>query len=445
MAEYVQNCTEKPVKLQSLLMKVKELKEANEDKGPKKRGKRKSLALNSTSQNQKERSSDDEGGYRGLLKENSSQTLTDVWEQINSSLRVIDGDESCDDKLKSSYAIDLLKKLKADTLKMHDNVEKLLEYIQSKNDQSSVDMTESVNSVNSECDVDSHHLTDLNNQESGAYHGSAPLQGPSTSVQQDRQQIIADNQSNFQHPSYQITPDFQQNMSFSPFYYSQNMQQSMYSAAHSMQTMPPVTQHIQTFQTPTSSLSNQQGSMQHYTSTSGSNTVSQPDGPHQMQHKTAQGQDSSDSEDELMVATPLRRSPRKKLFAPQTTPASSKMVKLMSNSDVMVEASKLKRARQSAFKHPKPAYTLMGKLMPCVFSKEEMANSRGQGLGPAKKGDLRPVLDPAKIQLCKDYVAAWLKETNLVGHGDSELNHAVTQQIDAARKHLRQINSPHNK
>ena len=32
---------------------------------------------------------------------------------------------------------------------------------------------------------------------------------------------------------------------------------------------------------------------------------------------------------------------------------------------------------------------------------EEMARSRGQGLLPAKKGDLRPVLSDKKIKACK--------------------------------------------
>lgn len=41
------------------------------------------------------------------------------------------------------------------------------------------------------------------------------------------------------------------------------------------------------------------------------------------------------------------------------------------------------------------------KLMPLIFATEEMANSRGQGLKPAKDGDLKPVLDAEKMKAIK--------------------------------------------
>lgn len=54
-------------------------------------------------------------------------------------------------------------------------------------------------------------------------------------------------------------------------------------------------------------------------------------------------------------------------------------------------------------KSDKPAYTLTMKLMPGLFTTEEMALSRGQGL-LAKKGDLRPALDKDKVLVLKGVV-----------------------------------------
>ncbi|VDI04266.1 Hypothetical predicted protein [Mytilus galloprovincialis] len=42
--------------------------------------------------------------------------------------------------------------------------------------------------------------------------------------------------------------------------------------------------------------------------------------------------------------------------------------------------------------------------MPMVFRTEEVANSRGQGLRPAKTGDIRLPLDVDKIKTVKGYV-----------------------------------------
>lgn len=53
-----------------------------------------------------------------------------------------------------------------------------------------------------------------------------------------------------------------------------------------------------------------------------------------------------------------------------------------------------------AKKSAKPAYTLTMKLMPGLFTTEEMALSRSQGL-LAIKGDLRPALDKDKVLVLK--------------------------------------------
>lgn len=69
----------------------------------------------------------------------------------------------------------------------------------------------------------------------------------------------------------------------------------------------------------------------------------------------------------------------------------------------MVNRGKLRKATSSASQcvGGKAAFTLTSKLATLVFSIEELAQSRGQGLRKAKKGDVRPVLNSTKIEVLK--------------------------------------------
>lgn len=69
----------------------------------------------------------------------------------------------------------------------------------------------------------------------------------------------------------------------------------------------------------------------------------------------------------------------------------------------MVNRGKLRKATSSASQcvGGKAAFTLTSKLAILVFSIEELAQSRGQGLRKAKKGDVRPVLNSTKIEVLK--------------------------------------------
>lgn len=69
----------------------------------------------------------------------------------------------------------------------------------------------------------------------------------------------------------------------------------------------------------------------------------------------------------------------------------------------MVNRGKLRKATTSAsqWKGDKAAFTLTSKLVTLVFSIEELAQSRGQGLREAKKGDIRPVLNCSKVEVLK--------------------------------------------
>lgn len=67
----------------------------------------------------------------------------------------------------------------------------------------------------------------------------------------------------------------------------------------------------------------------------------------------------------------------------------------------MVNRGKLRKATSSASQceGSKVAFTLTSKLATLVFSIEELAQSRGQRLREAKKGDLRPVFNSTKMEV----------------------------------------------
>ena len=69
--------------------------------------------------------------------------------------------------------------------------------------------------------------------------------------------------------------------------------------------------------------------------------------------------------------------------------------------EVFVKPEKLTQSITAANKSAKPAYTLCFKLILGVFSVEELANSRGQGLIKVKEGDYRPVLNQNKCAAIK--------------------------------------------
>ena len=75
----------------------------------------------------------------------------------------------------------------------------------------------------------------------------------------------------------------------------------------------------------------------------------------------------------------------------------------MESSELLVNRGKLRKATTLAnqYEGGKAAFTLTSKLAALVFSTEELAQSRGQGIREAKKGDIRPVLNPGKVEVMK--------------------------------------------
>ncbi|XP_061175780.1 uncharacterized protein LOC133184722 [Saccostrea echinata] len=130
-----------------------------------------------------------------------------------------------------------------------------------------------------------------------------------------------------------------------------------------------------------------------------------------------------------MPSTPLpvvspprtpRRSPRKHI---SSTPEDSDglMTRLLSNHPLTVKREALRKAKSAARKaHSKMAFTLTAKLLPAIFSCEEVALSRGQGI-KSKDGDTRPTLDSTKMTVLKEYVAIWC-EKNGGKYGEKETN-----------------------
>ncbi|CAC5363252.1 unnamed protein product [Mytilus coruscus] len=91
----------------------------------------------------------------------------------------------------------------------------------------------------------------------------------------------------------------------------------------------------------------------------------------------------------------------------------NKMVKLLQTSDIQVRRGSLRKANTNASKGApqKTSFKLASSLLPLLFSVDELANSCGQGL-KKKANDVRTPLDPVKIGVLKDYVAAWCTKHN---------------------------------
>lgn len=80
---------------------------------------------------------------------------------------------------------------------------------------------------------------------------------------------------------------------------------------------------------------------------------------------------------------------------------SRQTVKLLESSSIEVDKANLKKASSLAKKHNNPGYALCLKVIPLLFTDEELALSRGQSLIKAKHGDLRPCLNKEKVQVMK--------------------------------------------
>lgn len=74
---------------------------------------------------------------------------------------------------------------------------------------------------------------------------------------------------------------------------------------------------------------------------------------------------------------------------------------LKSHPGVSIRSEALRQAIKLAKKSGKPGYTLCYNLLPGVFTVEEIASSRGQGLTKPKAGDLRKPLDKERVAAIK--------------------------------------------
>ncbi|XP_076080536.1 uncharacterized protein LOC143051528 isoform X2 [Mytilus galloprovincialis] len=121
--------------------------------------------------------------------------------------------------------------------------------------------------------------------------------------------------------------------------------------------------------------------------------------------------------------------------------SSSTMVKLIESADVTVDGETIKKIMQKAHKESSPGYFIIRKVMPLLFSRGELANSRGQGLTTSKDGDFRPALDKTRVKIAKDYVRGWCKINQKTQPSEEELNKGVTEAVGYARKALKKQNN----
>ena len=81
----------------------------------------------------------------------------------------------------------------------------------------------------------------------------------------------------------------------------------------------------------------------------------------------------------------------------------------MASLPYLVNSDKLRRITMKAKGEKRPGYHLVLKLMPLLFG---TANSRGQGIRPAKNNDVRPLLDANKIKAIKGM--SFIFEKNMI-------------------------------
>ncbi|XP_032239884.2 uncharacterized protein LOC116619312 [Nematostella vectensis] len=114
-------------------------------------------------------------------------------------------------------------------------------------------------------------------------------------------------------------------------------------------------------------------------------------------------------------------------------------VKLLDSSDVYVNRNALRSCVQAGHSAKSPI-GLLKKLIPIVFSAEELARSCGQGLargGASQKEDEKAPLDQHKVNACKDYLVAFCLQNKMAQPGAQGINKAFTQQITYARTKLK--------
>uniref|UniRef100_K1RWJ1 Uncharacterized protein n=1 Tax=Magallana gigas TaxID=29159 RepID=K1RWJ1_MAGGI len=119
----------------------------------------------------------------------------------------------------------------------------------------------------------------------------------------------------------------------------------------------------------------------------------------------------------------------------------NRTVKLLESSSIEVDKANLKKASSLAKKHSNPGYALCLKVIPLLFTDEELALSRGQGLIKAKHGDMRPCLNKEKVQVMKDYVQSWCSKNGFSVPSHAKLNDGVTERIAYSRKLLKKKSS----
>lgn len=113
----------------------------------------------------------------------------------------------------------------------------------------------------------------------------------------------------------------------------------------------------------------------------------------------------------------------------------SRTVKLLESSSIEVDKANLKKVTSLAKKHNNPCYALCLKVIPLLFTDEELALSRGQGLIKAKHGDMRPCLNKERVM--KDYVQSWCSKNGFSVPSDAKLNDGVIERIAYSRKLLK--------
>lgn len=129
-------------------------------------------------------------------------------------------------------------------------------------------------------------------------------------------------------------------------------------------------------------------------------------------------------------------------FQTESTSADGKQVQLLPNYDVYVNKLNLQIIVNEALSHKEgAALYVLRRLIPLVFTWNELACSRGQGLNCKSTDDIinKFPLDPMRVLACKAYMRKFCLESGNVEPSERAINQTFSHQVNYARRRVKGI------
>ncbi|ESN93882.1 hypothetical protein HELRODRAFT_180534 [Helobdella robusta] len=126
-------------------------------------------------------------------------------------------------------------------------------------------------------------------------------------------------------------------------------------------------------------------------------------------------------------------------------PPDNKLVQLLPNYDIFVNKLNLQIVVNEGLSHKdNGALYVLRRLIPLVFTWEELAFSRGQGLNCKSTEDVsnKFPLDPTKVLACKAYMRKFCLESGCLEPPERAINQTFSHQVNYARRRIRDAKEP---